>query len=71
MHRLVRGLLSLADLSLHSNLNLCRAFWGPVARIAVARVLVSARFLAAQDNGLVLPRLQTLRAMVTGGRTTT
>ena len=73
MHRLVRGLLSLADLSFHSNLNFRRAFWRPAVEIAFAResVLVSARFLAAQGNRLVLLRLRTLRAMAKGGRTKT
>ena len=73
MHRFVRGLLSLADLGFHSNLNLCRAFWRPAVEIAFAceSVLVSARFLTAQGNGLVLLRLRALRAMAKGGRTKT
>ena len=75
MLRLVRGLLSLANLSFHSNLNLCRASWRPAVEIAFApereSVLVSVRFLAAQGNGLVLLRLRTLRAMAKGGRTKT
>ena len=73
MHRLVRGPLSLADLSFHSNLNLCRAFWRPAVEIAFApeSVLVSARFLTAQGSGLVPLRLRTLRAMAKGGTTKT
>ena len=39
--------------------------------IAGERVLVSARFLAPLGNGLVLLRLQTLRAMAKGCRTKT
>ena len=41
--------------------------------IAFAResVLVSARFMTAQGNGLVLLRLRTLPAMAKGGRTKT
>ena len=73
MRRFVRGLLSLADLSFHSNLNLCRAIWSPAVEIAFAResVLVSARFLTYQGNGLFLFRLLTLRAVAKGGRTKT